>query len=317
MDLRSRITSLLGFSEGSLPFRYLGIPVISSRLRQADCSTLVNMITSRARSWTQRFLSFAGRLQLVRSVLYAIQVFWSNIFMLPMSVIGSIERVLRQFLWKGPELGRGGSKVLWEDVCRPKSEGGLGIRLLVDCNKAALLKHIWILFTDKESLWCRWIHSNFLKRKSFWIAPVPTSSSWAWKKILFLREEFHCMFQWRIGCGAEVSFWFDSWHPRGPLYRLFSGREIYSSGVSRDARVADALPIDASLSEVLRSIDAWPEPMPIINSSRLDRFTWLGHNSGTFSISSAWEHIRRKSPAVLWHTFVWDSAIIPRHAFLL
>jgi len=45
-------------------------------------------------------------------------------------------------LWKGPELGRGGAKVFWEDVCCPKDERGLGIRRLREYNKAAMLKYI-------------------------------------------------------------------------------------------------------------------------------------------------------------------------------
>lgn len=107
---------------------------------------------ARAQSWSQRFLSFAGRLQLIKSVLHAINVYWTSVFILPMSVLSKIEEVMRQFLWKGPELGAGGAKVSWSHVCLPKEEGGLGIRRLLDYNQAAMLKHIWILFTDKESL---------------------------------------------------------------------------------------------------------------------------------------------------------------------
>ncbi|XP_039158524.1 uncharacterized protein LOC120288534 [Eucalyptus grandis] len=60
--LRNDILSMLGFQVGSLPFRYLGVPVISKRLGKADCVTLVNGITACVQSWTHRFLSFAGRL---------------------------------------------------------------------------------------------------------------------------------------------------------------------------------------------------------------------------------------------------------------
>lgn len=144
-----------GFQEGTLPFRYLGVPVIASRLSKADCNSLVNSITAKARSWSQRFLSFAGQLQLIKSILHAIQVLWASVFTLPMSVLSRIELILRQFLWKGPDLGVGGAKVPWSDVCLLKEEGGLGIHRLLDCNRVAMLKHLWILFTNKESLWCK------------------------------------------------------------------------------------------------------------------------------------------------------------------
>lgn len=82
-DLQSEILDKMGFQLGSLPFRYLGVPVISARLRKADCVAFVNAITARIQSWTHRFLSFAGRLQLVKSVLHSIQVFWVSVFFLP------------------------------------------------------------------------------------------------------------------------------------------------------------------------------------------------------------------------------------------
>lgn len=216
-SLRNYISLAFGFQEGKLPVRYLGVPIISSRLGKADCITLIDRITARAQSWAHRFLSFAGRLQLIRSVLHSIQTFWSSVFTLPVSVLNSIEKILRQFLWKGSTLGNGGSKVSWDDICLPKKEGGLGIRKLRDCNKASMMKHIWILFTNKESLWCRWIHSNFLKRNNFWKASPPKICSWAWKKILQLRSDSRLSFIWKIGNGRSTSLWFDHWHPKGLL----------------------------------------------------------------------------------------------------
>lgn len=73
--LKNQILLELGFVEGNLPVRYLGVPIITSRPRKADCVEPVRRITSRVQSWTHRFLSFAGRLQLIRSVLHAIQAF--------------------------------------------------------------------------------------------------------------------------------------------------------------------------------------------------------------------------------------------------
>lgn len=68
-----------------------------------------------------------------------------------------------------------------------------------------------------------------------------TYCSWAWKRLLRLRYVYQQHFRWRIGNGKAVSFWFDPWHPNGPLNILFSNLEIYRSGIPRDASVADAL----------------------------------------------------------------------------
>jgi hypothetical protein len=65
--------------------------LISFRLSSADCRVLLEIITGQIDSWLSRNLSYAGRLQLVSSVLYSLQVYWTCIFILPKKVIKSIE----------------------------------------------------------------------------------------------------------------------------------------------------------------------------------------------------------------------------------
>jgi len=52
----------------------------------------VNKITARTDSWLVKNLSFAGRLQVLSSVLLSIQVFWAKVFILPKRIIRLIER---------------------------------------------------------------------------------------------------------------------------------------------------------------------------------------------------------------------------------
>ena len=139
------VHDLFQFQVGELPVRYLGVPLISTKLTALNCKPLVDRITSRVSSWTARFLSFVGRLQLIKSVLYGIQSFWNGLFILPKAVIRQVEQILRQFLWKGPQLGTRGAKVAWEDLSLPTKEGGLGIKKLDEWNIAAMCKHLWNL----------------------------------------------------------------------------------------------------------------------------------------------------------------------------
>ena len=88
-----------GFLNGTLPVRYLGIPLVSSRLTQADCNALVNRITARIYHWSVRYLSYAGCLQLVNSVLFGIQTYWSSMFVLPAGVYKQIKQLMACFLW--------------------------------------------------------------------------------------------------------------------------------------------------------------------------------------------------------------------------
>ena len=66
---REQIICILGFIEGELPMKYLGVPLLSSRLKVVYCKGLVDRITSKVRHWTCRTLSYAGWVQLINSVL--------------------------------------------------------------------------------------------------------------------------------------------------------------------------------------------------------------------------------------------------------
>ncbi|KAL0347742.1 UNVERIFIED_CONTAM: hypothetical protein Scaly_1790200 [Sesamum calycinum] len=66
---KQQMIDVLGFQEGFLPVRYLGVPLISSRLKIADCKPLIDKLDSRIAGWSHLNLSFAGRAQLIQSVL--------------------------------------------------------------------------------------------------------------------------------------------------------------------------------------------------------------------------------------------------------
>jgi DNA integrity scanning protein DisA with diadenylate cyclase activity len=84
--------------EGKLPVRYLGVPLISNKLSSWDCEALLENISSRSNSWMAKHLSFAGRLQLLSSVLHIIQIYWLNISILPRKVIKAIDKKFNRFL---------------------------------------------------------------------------------------------------------------------------------------------------------------------------------------------------------------------------
>ncbi|KAL0337114.1 UNVERIFIED_CONTAM: hypothetical protein Scaly_1986500 [Sesamum calycinum] len=117
----------LGFQEGQLPVKYLRLPLISSQLSLANCRPLLDKVDSRIQGWGGISLSFAARVQLIKSILMALNTYWAMDFILPKCIIKEIEKRLRNFLWKG--VARTGySKVAWSQVCNPVDERGLGVR---------------------------------------------------------------------------------------------------------------------------------------------------------------------------------------------
>ncbi|KAL0310456.1 UNVERIFIED_CONTAM: hypothetical protein Scaly_2926400 [Sesamum calycinum] len=142
---RQQIIDFLGFQAGSLPVKYLGVPLTSSRLTLAYCRPLNGHSFGRLES-------YAGRLQLIRSVLSTLHTYWASVFILPKGILKVIEGKMRKFLWQGLS-GRGTAKVAWEQICKPKDEGGLGIRSTLASNQALMLKHLWrILQNDGTSI---------------------------------------------------------------------------------------------------------------------------------------------------------------------
>ncbi|GJT15339.1 hypothetical protein Tco_0874045 [Tanacetum coccineum] len=111
---KSEILNVIPFTTGKLPVRYLGVPLIAKRLSVKDCGCLLDKIKSKIRNYKNRCLSYAGRLQLIAVVL---------------------ESILNQ-----GESAKGKAKVAWNDVCRPKNQAEITIRILAF---AASIYNIW------------------------------------------------------------------------------------------------------------------------------------------------------------------------------
>ncbi|GJU81521.1 hypothetical protein Tco_1283886 [Tanacetum coccineum] len=123
--IKNEILSIIPFAKDELPVKYLGVPLISSRLLNKDCKVLVEKVSNRIRDWKNKSLSYAGRLQLCRSVLSSMHVYWAAVLVIPIGIIQDIKQLMRGFLWCNGELKRGKAKVAWDIICLPKREGGL------------------------------------------------------------------------------------------------------------------------------------------------------------------------------------------------
>jgi hypothetical protein len=131
MGLKERLLEYLNMIESNLPMRYLGVPLISKKLAASDCASLLEKISRRINSWLSKYLSFAGRLQLLSSRLYSIHVYWTSIFILQKKVIRVIVQKFNRLLCNGNELSSAKAKVAWDVLCVPRVEGNLGFRKLV------------------------------------------------------------------------------------------------------------------------------------------------------------------------------------------
>ncbi|XP_058203052.1 uncharacterized protein LOC131317521 [Rhododendron vialii] len=273
---------ILAISEGRLPVKYLGVPLITARLRASDCQVLLDKIVSRIQSWNNKALSYGGRAQLIHSDLFS----------------------------TGIQMKSSGAKVTWEAVCSPKDEGGLGFRVLKDWNKAAMTKHLWALALKADTLLVKWIHTYIIKDQCLWTIPIPASASWTVRKLFNLRPLVHPWITNVVGNGKNTFLWLDNWHPLGPLFARFGSRVVYNLGRHLHAKV-DTIISDQSWQwprgrnsmtrDIVRATPAHFVPHP----SQEDRVIWNLTPNNKFSIKSTWNVVRRQHPQVNWCPIIW------------
>ncbi|WZZ77741.1 hypothetical protein YC2023_098313 [Brassica napus] len=316
----------LGIAVGSLPIRYLGLPLTTKALTKLDYEPLIDKIRSRMLSWTNKTLSFAGRLQLIKSVVFSIVNFWSSAFILPMGCLDDIESLCSAFLWSGSPNNSHKAKVKWDDLCYPKSEGGLGIRRLRDSVRVGALKLIWRLYTVSKSLWVSWIQHYLLRYSSFWDVRDDTTGSWMWRKILKMRNMAYQFIRVEVGNGNRAFFWHDDWLRIGKLIDITGATGTTYLGILRNAKVSEAVSEgrwkirgqrNRHFHELHHRVQI--EPVPNVANGP-DKFLWRydeGLYQDSFNAAKTWEQIRSKRPKVVWSRSVWFKQRIPRQAFLV
>ncbi|XP_062108252.1 uncharacterized protein LOC133819101 [Humulus lupulus] len=196
MDTNSidRLVDLSGFPKCGLPFKYLGMTICAKRISKSDCVCLVEKMVSRIRVWSSRNLSYEGRIFLINSVFLTINSYWSQLVILLKSVLHSIIQVCRAFLWKGVDWISGPSYVSWSDVCRSKSEGGLGFKDIELWNFCAMGKHVWDISSKKDNLWVKWVNSIYIKQGDWWDHEAPIDASWYWKRIVQVKNKLKAVY---------------------------------------------------------------------------------------------------------------------------
>ncbi|KAK2413113.1 hypothetical protein QL285_035856 [Trifolium repens] len=198
---KRNIREATSFADGSLPFRYLGVPLTSKKLSIHHYMPLVDRI----HSWSAKLLSHAGRLQLIRSVTFAVANYWMQCLPLPKKVIQKINVICRSFLWSGGVTITKMSPVAWDRVCGSTAHGGLNLISLDEWNQANLAKLLWNINSKADSLWIKWVHSYYIKTDQLITMPVNNSCSWIWKAILKQRDSLLHIQGWEHMQGKDIT----------------------------------------------------------------------------------------------------------------
>jgi hypothetical protein len=155
---------------GRVPFKYLGLPIGGDVRRLLFWEPVLSRIKNRLFGWKSIFLSFSGRLVLLKSVLSSFPVYALFFFKAPSSIISSIESLLIKFFcgglliklfWGWSEDHRKTSRIGWKNISLCKEYRGLGVRQIREFNIALLGKWCWRILVDRGGLWYRALAARY------------------------------------------------------------------------------------------------------------------------------------------------------------
>jgi len=201
-----------GLDEG---LKYLGFSLKANLYLKRDWVWLVGKVEKRLRVWSHKWLSRAGRLVLVKSVLEAIPVYWMSLAWIPKGILEIIRRICFKFLWSGKKEDQTTPWVNWKKIAVPKGLGGWGLKNIFLFHKALAAKGGWRLLKS-TSLWTRVIKMKYFPEDSIedWVRNPRKShqgGSMIWKAVV---KTFHIIenkLAWNVGNGLRLLVGRDPW----------------------------------------------------------------------------------------------------------
>jgi hypothetical protein len=315
--IQRHITDILGFRRSSLPSKYLGIPLIDNPLRNSSWEHLLSSFAKRLSSWTFRVLNLPSRLVLLRSVLQALPIYSFSAMAAPRSVLSIIRNLQRNFLWQGFNTGKKIALVSWDKLCRPKAQGGLGLRDPLTMNKVLTAKIWWRWLKQPQDLWAKFWRKKYTPHVAEqnlirWDGSNPGSLIWTaakQNKQVVTQNAF-----WEIRNGETALFWQDSWQ-QWPILANTTWAEAISPNATLAGltRVADYWQAHSPedkwqkwhLDKERLNLDArvdtepWQEEMSkrrILKLEGEDILRWGHRPKGTFSTQEAYSLLTMVNP---------------------
>lgn len=125
------LASLLGLQCLPTKLQHLGLPLIFPNARSSILVAPHDRIISKISGWKAKLLSYASRTTLISAVASALPSYNMSSLLLPLDWCKMMDRQFKNFWWGfDPLKSRNLSLKSWSSICRPKCEGGLGLRLL-------------------------------------------------------------------------------------------------------------------------------------------------------------------------------------------
>jgi hypothetical protein len=301
---------------GAFPFTYLGLPLRITKPRLDDFLPMVHKVEKRL-TCTSLFLSQAGKLEMVNSVLSALPTYYMCTLKLPPTVIKQIDKYQKHCVWRGGDINAKKPPLeAWHMVTRPKSEGGLGVINLSTQNDVLLLKSLHKFYNHQDLPWVHLIWDNHyangclpdLKKKgSFW-----------WRALLKLLDTYKGIVAVKLGNGQTALLWHDLWN--GAVSHL-SFPELFSftkcpSLIIQQAKQLDPLhqifhlPFSEEAFHQLLGLQSLIESLLL--TDQLDTWGYIW-GQDTFSSRKAYKNLIGHGQLHTVYRWTWASKCQPKH----
>lgn len=94
--------------------------------------------------------------------------------------------------------------IAWRNICKPKAEGGLGLKEIRNLNQALIGKQIWHIYTRRDAI----ISQDFWSKYRSSIVPYdlkcPQDALSIWKGIFTTLENIQAGLEWEVGKGINI-----------------------------------------------------------------------------------------------------------------
>eukprot|EP00253_Pinus_taeda_P027841 PITA_27841 len=195
--------------------KYLGFWLKPTCQRIADWTWLISKLEKRLTCWSYRYISRAGRLILIKSVLEATPVFWMALAWIPRHTLARLQQICNRYLWAGSQDKQIFAWIGWQKIAILKKWGGWGLKDLPLFAQALAAKMSWALLTS-QNLWTRLSYHKYIWPLDTmdWIRLPTWNSTGAssfWKATIHSMPMIRDNLAWRIRDGTQTRIGIDPW----------------------------------------------------------------------------------------------------------
>jgi hypothetical protein len=217
-----------------------------------------------------------------------------------------------RFFWEGQGNKKKYHLVKWEDICQPKSQGGLRVINTKAMNIALMAKWIRRILCEPNSdlLWLRLLKAKYKVKELFSSSPMGCSPFW--HSIHKIKDHFRKGVKFSPWAQSSISFWNDLWI--GDVHLSVRFPSLFLKSLEIDLTLAKAYSEEGWWIPFRRNMDqedvqAWGELCSLVEDIELedreDRLSWQWEQFGRYSSRSLYRELCRR-PEVQVTKYLWS-----------